>query len=445
MWRSLRLRLLLATILVVVVAVGVTAYAASQGTIQEFQHYVESGGSLRYRRFAHVLTDSYLSDNGWGDIQSEVERMGQITGQRVVIADAQGKIVGDSERILVGKPVNSKWPPPSATILVEGQRVGALYIDPVAGPNAADLAFLSAVNRSVLVGALIAGLAAVAVTLVLSGRILRPIERLTEAAQRMEKGDLSARVPVETNDEIGKLAHAFNAMAGSLAQQEQLRRNMVGDVAHELRTPLTNLRGYLEATRDGLIPPDAGLVDNLYEETMLLSRLVADLQELAQAEAGQLQLVRQPSSLPAIIDQAVEILRPQTDAKGVDLCIDVPPNLPRVNVDPERVGQVLRNLLNNALAHTSSGTITVAAREIDGMVEVSVQDTGMGIKPEQLPFVFDRFYRADRSRARQTGGAGLGLAIVKQLVQAMGGTVGAESQLGVGSRFYFTLPVAEAA
>ena len=125
------------------------------------------------------------------------------------------------------------------------------------------------------------------ITLVLSGRILRPVEQLTAAAQRMEQGDLTVRVPVESEDEIGHLAHAFNAMAGSLAQQEQLRRNMVSDVAHELRTPLTNLRGYLEAARDGLLAPDAALVDNLYEETMLLSRLVADLQELAQAEAGQ--------------------------------------------------------------------------------------------------------------------------------------------------------------
>ena len=152
-------------------------------------------------------------------------------------------------------------------------------------------------NRSVLLGALAAGLAAVVVTLALSGRILRPVEQLTAAAGRMAHGDLSVRVPVESDDELGQLATTFNSMAESLSQQEALRRNMVNDVAHELRTPLTNLRGYLEATRDGLINPDAVLVDNLYEETMLLSRLVNDLQELAQAEAGQLALLRQPTAL----------------------------------------------------------------------------------------------------------------------------------------------------
>jgi two-component system sensor histidine kinase BaeS len=295
----------------------------------------------------------------------------------------------------------------------------------------------------VLLGALGAGLVAAAITLVLSNRILRPVQRLTHAVQRMEKGDLAVRVLVESADEIGQLAHAFNAMAGSLDQQERLRRNMVGDVAHELRTPLTNLRGYLEAARDGLLIPDAALVNNLYEETMLLSRLVADLQELAQAEAGQLTLMRQPSSLPAILEQAVAMLQPQAEAKGLSLSVDLPSSLPLVDVDPERMGQVLRNLLNNAFAHTApGGSIAITARITGREVAVAVRDTGTGISPEDLPRIFDRFYRVDRSRARQTGGAGLGLAIVKQLVLAHGGSVSAESEPGTGSTLTFTIPIA---
>ena len=332
----------------------------------------------------------------------------------------------------------------AAALVSAGTLVGALYLDPMSGAERADTAFLAAVNRSVLVGALIAGLAAVAVTLALSSRILRPVERLTEAAQRMEKGDLTVRVPVTSEDEIGQLAHAFNSMAGSLAQQEQLRRNMVTDVAHELRTPLTNLRGYLEAARDDLVPADAALVDNLYEETMLLSRLVADLQELAQAEAGQLTLLRQPTSLAGIVEQAVAILRPQVSAKGLTLTVGLPANLPLVDVDPERVGQVLRNLLNNAVAHTpDGGEIRVTGQVVGAEVAVAVHDTGAGIAPEHLPYVFDRFYRADKSRARQTGGAGLGLAIAKQLVVAHGGSIIVESAPGQGTTFTFTLPVAQ--
>ena len=444
MWRSLRFRLLLATILVVFIAVGVTAFVATRRTTGEFRRFVERRDPMTDRRLAFFLARTYDRTGSWDGIQSEIVQLAQMSGQRVVVADAHRRIVADSEDKLIGKAVDAKWPPPSAALVSAGTLVGALYLDPMSGAKKADTVFLAAVNRSVLVGALIAGLAAVAVTLALSSRILRPVERLTEAAQRMEKGDLTVRVPVTSEDEIGQLAHAFNSMAGSLAQQERLRRNMVTDVAHELRTPLTNLRGYLEAARDGLLAPDGALVENLYEETMLLSRLVADLQELAQAEAGQLTLLRQPAHLAGIVEQAVTILRPQVNAKGLALSVNLPADLPPVDVDPERVGQVLRNLLNNAVAHTpKGGEITITARAADAEVAVSVHDTGTGIAPEHLPYVFDRFYRVDKSRARQTGGAGLGLAIAKQLVVAHGGSIKVESAPGPGTTFTFTLPVAQ--
>ena len=444
MWRSLRFRLLLATILVVFVAVGVTAFVATRRTTGEFRRFVERRDPMTDRRLAFFLARTYERTGSWDSIQSEIAQLAQMSGQRVVVADANRRIVADSEDKLIGKLIDAKWPPPSAALVSGGTLVGALYLDPMSRAERADTAFLAAVNRSVLVGALIAGLAAVAVTLALSSRILRPVERLTEAAQRMAKGDLTVRVPVTSEDEIGQLAHAFNSMAGSLAQQEQLRRNMVTDVAHELRTPLTNLRGYLEAARDDLVPADTALVDNLYEETMLLSRLVADLQELAQAEAGQLTLLRQPAHLAGIVEQAVTILRPQANAKGLTLTVDLPDTLPPVDVDPERVGQVLRNLLNNAVAHTpEGGEITVTAQAVGAEVAVAVHDTGAGIAPEHLPYVFDRFYRADKSRARQTGGAGLGLAIAKQLVVAHGGSISVESAPGQGTTFTFTLPIAQ--
>ena len=442
MKRSLRVRLLLATILVVFVAVSVTAFVASRSAMGEFSRYVERGGSMRYRRFAPLLARSYLAHQGWDGIQPEIEQLAQFIGQRVVVADGLGKIVGDSERSLIGKPVDPSWRNPSSAIMVGQTLVGSLYLEPVAGPNEAELAFLSSINRWFLFGALVACVAGVVVTLALSGRILKPVEQLTAAAQRMEKGDLTARVSVDSEDEIGQLAHAFNAMAGSLAQQEQLRRNMTSDVAHELRTPLTNLRGYLEAARDGLAAPDAALVDNLYEETMLLSRLVADLQELALAEAGQLKLLREPTAPAGMIEHAIEMLRPQADAKGLTLTAELPPDLPLVDVDPGRVRQVLRNLLDNAVAHTpDGGQITVTAAAAGGEVMISVRDSGVGIAPEHLPHVFDRFYRADKSRTRQTGGAGLGLAIAKQLIMAHGGSISATSEPNRGSTFTFTLPV----
>ncbi len=440
--RSLRVRLFVATILVVLIAVGVTAYVATRRTEGEFQRYVERRSPVDGRRIGAVLAHFYDENGGWSGVQGQITQLAQLAGQRVVLADAGGQVLADSDNKLVGKMVGTRWPPPRAVIEDSGQAIAALYLDPLGGPPNPDAAFIEAVNRSVLFGALVAGLAAVVITLFVSGRILRPVGHLTTAAERMAQGDLSARVPVESQDELGQLAVAFNSMAGNIEQQEQLRRNMVGDVAHELRTPLTNLRGYLEAVRDGLIAPDTALVDNLYEETMLLNRLVLDLHELAQAEAGQLTLVRTPTPLSDVVAQAVEILRPQSDAKGVTLAVDVPTGLPEVDIDRERIGQVLRNLLNNALAHTpGGGEIGVSALGENGSVWVSVCDTGEGITPEDLPHVFDRFYRADRSRARQTGGYGLGLAIVKQLVQAHGGTITVESEPGKGSTFRFSVPV----
>lgn len=443
MWNSLRVRLLLAIILVVLVAVTVTAVVAGRRTTGEFQRYVERGGPIPFARYARFLARSYDMRWSWDAVQGEVERIGQISGMRVVVADVDGRIVADSESALIGKSAAGRWQVPAIEIAAGGRPVGFLYMIPPTEPRESERAFLQAVNRSILFGALFAGAVAILVTLGISDRILRPIERLTAAAQRMEKGDLSVRVPVDSQDEIGKLAHAFNAMASSLAMQEQLRRNLVSDVAHELRTPLTNLRGYLEAVRDGLIQPDAGLIDNLYEETMLLNRLVSDLHELAQAEAGQLNLVRRPVRVDEVVHRVVEAFNWQVESKGLTLRVDVPADLPLADVDPERIGQVLRNLLSNAILHTpSGGEIDIIARAEGKWATVAVKDTGEGIPPEHLPFVFDRFYRVDKSRSRLTGGVGLGLAIAKQLVEAHGGEIRVQSTLGQGSIFSFTLPTA---
>jgi signal transduction histidine kinase len=289
----------------------------------------------------------------------------------------------------------------------------------------------------------VAGLGALALTIMLSGSILKPVQALTLAARRMEQGDLSQRVKIQKQDEIGALAHAFNTMADSLERSEQLRRNLVSDVAHELRTPLTNIRGYLEALQDEVIEPDETVITSLYEEAMLLSRLVTDLQDLTLAEAGQLHLQRVSIALEDVITKAVNGLSLQAKSKHLSLCVETPDVLPLVEADPQRVGQILRNLLSNAIKHTlPEGEIRVSARELQGEIEVCVRDTGTGIAPEHLPYLFNRFYRADPSRARATGGIGLGLAIVEQLVHAHGGRVLVESKVEHGSRFTFTLPVA---
>jgi len=459
MFHTLRFRLLVVLILVVVATVGGIAFVGTQVTTRTFHRYENQRALLRRQRFEGLLVRHYTQNGGWSGVQPLIEQMEQITGERVVLADEDGLVIADSAGELVGQPVGQDWPPPPPPIIHHGARVGTLYADfPGWGGGTGKEAFVAPANRAWLLIAVGAGLIAVLLILGLSRRILAPVEALTAAVRQMEAGNLSQRVEITSRDEIGDLARAFNRMAKGLARLEELRQQLVTDVAHELRTPLSNIRGYLEALQDGVVEPDRRIIDSLHEEALLLNHLVDDLQDLSLAEAGQLRLERQPVALANLVDRAIEAIRPRAEAKGVTLLIDLPEDLPFVDVDPRRISQVLRNLLDNGLAHTPpGGEIAVAARvacpEPAGVlslsngrgsgqwVEVSVRDTGTGIAAEDLPHVFERFYRADKSRSRATGGAGLGLTIARQLVEAHGGRIWVESVKGEGSVFSFTLPV----
>src|SRR5262249_51604448 len=267
-----------------------------------------------------------------------------------------------------------------ATDVVFVRRTGSSVLPPNAGPiwtmplapplpfeDDREQVFESAVSRSLILGVLAGGAAAGGLGLPFVRGVLRPVSMLTLAAQRMEHGDLSQRVPVTSRDEIGQLAHAFNSMADALAHTEQLRRGMVADVAHELRTPLTNLRGYLEALKDGVTPASPSIVDSLYEEAMLLNQLVDDLQDLTLAEAGRLRLWREPVEAYTPLVPAAQAMQPRAPQQGVEVVV-LPANA-SVQADPQRIGQVLRNLLANALMHTpAGGTIELRAEPtLDGV------------------------------------------------------------------------------
>lgn len=481
---SLRVRLLLMTILVSSIAIAAVALLSSRMTSRQFSQYVTSNNETNLERFREVLAKHYQERGSWAEVQAALARVGQIAGKGLILVDNERRVlaatppefVRASIEITPDHQVRFEWretsqkrPAPTAgnnarMIQVEEQvekgmlrnaphvvitdahnaTVGTLYVVPVnlrGVERNNESAFVGAVNRSFLLAGLIAAAAALLVTLLLSRRILGPVEALTGAVRQMESGDLSQRVQVDSKDEIGALAHAFNAMADGLAHTEQLRRNMVSDIAHELRTPLTNLRCQIEALQDGLATPSANVFQSLHEETMLLKNLIDDLQDLALAEAGQLRLEREAVSLVEAVKQAVGAFEAQAEGKGIALKMDVPATLPTIYADANRVGQILRNLLANAIAHTpSGGEVKMKARAVGDAVEIIVSDTGSGIEPEHLPNIFERFYRADSSRARSTGGAGLGLAIVKQLTEAQGGSVQAESKVGKGATFIVTLP-----
>jgi two-component system sensor histidine kinase BaeS len=285
----------------------------------------------------------------------------------------------------------------------------------------------------------ILGTAAIAllVAFALSGRSLQPVSELTAAAHRMRQGDLEVRVVPRGDDEIGRLGRAFNEMAQRLGDNERTKRQMVGDVAHELRSPVTNLRCGLEAIQDGLVAPDRDRIDALHSETLLLQRLITDLQDLALAEAGGLALERQPVDVAEIVRRAVG-----ADQGGAPVRVAIDPRAAEVTADAGRLEQILRNLVSNARRHTpDDGRIDIRATRDGGQVRIAVADTGSGIQAEHLPHVFDRFYRADPSRDRATGGAGLGLAIVRRLVEAHGGTATAASDgEGCGTTVTVSIP-----
>ena len=386
-----------------------------------------------------------------------------------------GKVVADNRpirrrhddrghRVLFSAGIpRSPLPPPQyfIPIVSDGREVGAVaiaagrrgspdFVFPHAHADEAHDAeppltqFTERVTRTLILAGLVAGVVGILLVLLLSRRMLGSIGNLTAAARRLGRGDLSSRVPVRGNDEVAELSHAFNSMADALEDSERQRRAMVSDVAHELRTPLANIQGHIEAMQDGLMQPNAENLDTVHQQTLHLNRLISDLRLLAETEASELSLSMESTSIPEMVNEVVESFRPRAEAASVQLARQIAGALPSVEMDRLRIQQALGNLLDNAIRHTPpGGVVTVAAGHHDGGIRIEVADTGSGIPPDALPHVFDRLYRADPSRDRATGGSGLGLTIARQLVEALGGTIWAESQPGTGSRFGFDLPAAE--
>jgi signal transduction histidine kinase len=295
---------------------------------------------------------------------------------------------------------------------------------------------------------LLAGGAALATAIVASVLVSRglasPIHRLAGASRRLADGHYDERVRVEGPTEVHQLAASFNAMAVAVEDAERRRQELIGDVAHEMRTPIATLEGYLEGLLDGVVEPSDRVWAKLHDEAGRLRRLIEDLQELSRAEAHQLTVVCRATAPAAIVRPTVERLEADLAERGLSLEVDLPPGLPDVQADPERAIQVLTNLVTNAMRYTPPpGQIAVRVRAEDGIVRFGVTDTGIGISPEELPRVFERFYRVDKSRSRTLGGAGVGLTIAKALVETMGGRICAHSPgPGQGSTFTFELPTA---
>jgi two-component system sensor histidine kinase BaeS len=293
------------------------------------------------------------------------------------------------------------------------------------------------------VAVLSASLAALAASLLLSRGIVAPLNKIMSASQRIADGHYDERVEASGADELGQLAGRFNQMAARLEQVESMRRRLIGDVTHELRTPLTAIKGSMEGLMDGVLPVSNETFQSIHQETDRLSRLVDDLQELSRVEAGAFELEFRPVDVAGMARTVTKRLGPQFESKGVRLGLNLPEEPVIVLADQDRIVQVLTNLIGNALQFTSAGgEVILGATRKAAEASIFVRDNGLGISPEHLPHIFDRFYRVDKSRSRAHGGSGIGLTIARHLVEAHGGRLHVQSEgEGKGSEFTLTLPL----
>jgi len=451
----MRLRLILSFALIVLVTITTMILLASQGTVQDVRDYILHGG-ISSRELADSLEEYYAANQTWQGVDrvlAEIPGMGSGSGmghgmmmsaQQVVLAGADGVIIASQgpalpSGVLSDRQQNSAIPLRDT----RGQMVGFLYVEGGMGFQPGDETLL--INRLRLIAlraGLLSGVIALLLALLLSGRLLKPVQQLKQAADHLARGDLSQRVPVQGKDELASLGEAFNAMAGSLERVEQERKALTADIAHELRTPLAIQRAQLEALQDSVYPLTAENLQLLADQNEQLTRLVEDLRILALADSGELRMEWKLTDVPALVAQILEQFKPKMDARQVKLEFDLEPfeTCSRLKVDPGRIEQIVVNLMSNALRYTPlQGTIRVGLACKNQTATLTIQDSGPGIPEEALPHIFERFYRGDQGRSREGGGTGLGLTIARQLARAHGGDLTAANVHPVGAKFTLTI------
>jgi two-component system sensor histidine kinase BaeS len=436
----------------ILVSTGLIYYLTSRAIANRFSEFGRSSRQEIGTQLAANLSIYYQEHGSWVGVdrylfEPVVIMFGDqvfagstfTVGGRFALANEAGEIFITTESALdIGKPLAEKEVDVTFPITVEGTKVGALGLIPVTTPSETE--FLTSVTQSALLG----GGVGIALALVLSTllilQILSPLRKLAGATERIAQGDLPEPVRLRSRDELGQLGDSFDQMVENLRRSETLRQMMTADIAHELRTPVSIIQGTLEALIDGVYEPTDETIAPIYEETLHLGRLIDDLRDLALAEAGELRLEMERIDLGGLVRQVTEaVTSAPEEAPSVE--IDIEPSIPPIDADPKRIRQVLANLLSNALRHTpATGSIRVIVRRLRDRIELVVSDTGPGIAEEDLPHLFERFYRGDPARNRG-GGTGLGLAIAKQWVEAHGGMIGADNAPGGGARFVIRLPL----
>jgi signal transduction histidine kinase len=448
--RSLSIKLILAFLAVVLVAVALVAVIASQTTAKEFTNFIfdqyEEG-------FISQLEEYYRSHGDWAGVDAEVSFPGRITLEGhipaprerggITITDETGRVVIAGPGYQIGDTVSHAEFADADPIAVGGQTVGwilSMRMEFRRGPSEA--LFLDRINQTLIFSAIGALFVALFLGIFLARTLTRPLRELTAATRAVAEGDLGLTVPVRSRDELGELTSSFNRMSEELDRSTSIRRQMTADIAHELRTPISIILGHADAVHDRVLSPTEETFDIIRDEACRLERMVEDLRTLSRADAGELTLTRRPISPNTLLEEAAAAYHPLALERGINVCSVLASDLPDVYVDPDRMAQVLGNLLSNALRYTArGGNVTLTASLLEHDVEIRIQDTGPGIGTEDIQHVFDRFYRGDKSRQRDSGGSGLGLAIAKSIVENHGGRIWAESSDDSGTTFCITLPI----
>lgn len=463
--QSLFFRLMGAFAVVILIGLSIVYVIANRATTSEFQFFMFRGQMVAVQDVANQLAEYYGARGSWTGVSSILSSgtygpagMGGMMGgaammnaPRLWLADARGIVIAGTDSSREGQTVPASELAGGTPIQVNGTRVGTLVADAATTGIVSDATsqeFLSQVNRSLLLAGLLALVIALALGFILFRQMTAPLDALEQATRQIAAGDLKARATVRGEDEISRLGRSFNVMVDRLEHSETARRNLLADIAHELRNPLGVIQSHLEAMLDGVFPTTAEQIASLHDETMLLTRIVDDLRDLALADAGQLGLHRAPTNLAALVERTTEAFQARASEHGSALECEIAGDRSLVNLDAERIEQVLRNLISNALQYSPAGSRVTVRYTVDGgSARVNVSDTGPGIPAEDLAHVFERFWRADKSRSRLLGGSGLGLAIAHQWVEAHGGKIGVTSQIvdapgrPHGTTFWFTLPL----
>jgi len=451
--RSISSKLILAFLSIGIVSVVIIVVTAIWSTRAEFIRFLSDQTQTD---IVAQLSDHHRTYGSWEQVESifsygnNPQQPGMGPGphmrkQPFALASENGRIIIPSGPYHRGEILTQDEMEDSISITEDGNVVG--FFIPLRGQFEGaprELEFIQRINRLFLYGALIGAVIALLLGVLLSRTLTRPIRELTRATHAVSEGDLSQQVPVRSNDELGELAEAFNKMSTQLSRSVNARKQMTADIAHELRTPLSLILGHAEAVHDGVLPPTHENFEIIREEATRLEHLVNDLRILSLADAGELSISLQRVQPRQLLEEVASLYQYQTRQKNIALELDIALPLPSMEVDPGRMTQVLTNILDNALRHTpEGGKIILSAREIADQIELAIQDTGPGLKKEDLDHIFDRFYRTDSSRQREggfPGGSGLGLAIARSIVQAHGGQLSAESEPGKGLKVIVTLP-----